>query len=1303
MQAFAQRQKQKSPQPQTSIETAKPSAKAPAESLATHLLPRVQRTLGKQPVPRVLRTKASHPDTHSEGVPSFGPAPGNDLTRLSGPSKSPTVQTKLTVNIPGDIYEQEAEHVSQQVMRMPEPQVQRACACGGSCATCQKERSRPELAHVEHHSGGTAPLQRAPNPQDVHDKGEKKPKQDMTNCAKNYLVESWEADTCCLNRGFPDSAAKSKKAEAACCNTFPEFVDKEAAKLGGFDGAASCRTPDHLNHKARVTPGGKFTPVDVLCVDTRGKKKPHVIELGFEAAKKAFGSIHVSERATVCISDKEEAKTCSFVTDCGETTNPKESQCMPAGCTKTAATSEKKDIQKQEAEHVSPQILRMPMPQVQRACACGGSCANCQKEQSPKQPAPIQRKHTATSDPATLEAPPLVHEVLRSPGQPLDQSTRAFMEPRFDRDFSGVRVHTDARAAESAQQVNAQAYTVGHNIVVGAGRFAPETQSGRSLIAHELTHVVQQDGQQDQTRNLQRRPGQSWGECTSCTKPMSGSSTSAFPVSHAGLLDWVREEVWDAAVGHDRPTYIFSLLQRHDDAALNEIWKRHIAKSDWAGPPGPNWTKIIEDLNQRAIAVLVQEIKDTLLSHSVLRGSYLENDPKRIRQIEDKPDDEGLSVSIGMGARHTIRPKQELAGLRFRSANSTGTHYEVIGHENIYFWIGETDLRVKGIMAGLIAKQSVLGSELIADVWDAVGKFAKGALVAVASPVEMIIDTAAKVVDMLSQYLSKRTNPNGWFDTPFTCLSSTCREAEACLDRGDDVHKCQTEALTEAAETATMIIPLYRQGRDCLDGDYEACGSFAPVILGLMPKGGKALKISEIDRALSDAGKVEESPSGASKVGETGTVKGGKRMTKAEFEDAAIREGIGRPRAGAPHFAEALEEPKVHKEPPPTAKPKAPKSERLTKIQKQQIREFTSRFRVNLIQLETEIEILSNDAVEPAKVHIPTDARYDAEMTTSANGEIHEFEREKYGTKRWCRFSAPPAKCGVPVGADLDAKVDETLRKIKGKAGPPTPEQAATDPAAKANQPASSDSPLKQGRRESIAERAEAAKTAKLKAQRETERESEIRRVNQQIENDRSTKLRIQEEIASIEKDRRMKGPTKEAREEVLRDEEARHDARIRDAQAKLDALQVDPLVKLRGYYSDEAGRAVATRAKGIDEYSEMAGRSKKVAKPSIDHLNSVDEIATYDGFWDLFDEGRKEILSDVRNLYLMEKALNSSKGPRIRLTNWQVGLRAYGADGIAKMVKLKSEVARLLKQRIAELPKRTGRRSTPAAPPLQP
>jgi hypothetical protein len=126
---------------------------------------------------------------------------------------------------------------------------------------------------------------------------------------------------------------------------------------------------------------------------------------------------------------------------------------------------------------------------LQRQCACGqhtvagGECAECRQKR-------LQRKAVGHANPET--APPIVHEVLRSPGRPLDTETRAFMEPRFGHDFSQVRVHTDAKAAQSAQAVNALAYTVGRNVVFGAGQYAPGTSEGWRLLAHELTHVVQQ-------------------------------------------------------------------------------------------------------------------------------------------------------------------------------------------------------------------------------------------------------------------------------------------------------------------------------------------------------------------------------------------------------------------------------------------------------------------------------------------------------------------------------------------------------------------------------------------------------------------------------------------------------------------------------------------------------------------------------------------------------------------------------------------------------------------------------------------
>ena len=100
--------------------------------------------------------------------------------------------------------------------------------------------------------------------------------------------------------------------------------------------------------------------------------------------------------------------------------------------------------------------------------------------------------HPSSFIPHPSAAPPIVHDVLRSPGQPLDPATRAFFEPRFGHDFSRVRVHTDAKAAESAWAVNALAYTVGRDVAFGLAQYAPQTGAGRKLLAHELTHVVQQ-------------------------------------------------------------------------------------------------------------------------------------------------------------------------------------------------------------------------------------------------------------------------------------------------------------------------------------------------------------------------------------------------------------------------------------------------------------------------------------------------------------------------------------------------------------------------------------------------------------------------------------------------------------------------------------------------------------------------------------------------------------------------------------------------------------------------------------------
>ena len=112
-------------------------------------------------------------------------------------------------------------------------------------------------------------------------------------------------------------------------------------------------------------------------------------------------------------------------------------------------------------------------------------------------------------------SPPIVQDALRSPGQALDPATRAVMEPHFGHDFSQVRVHTDSEAADSARAVNARAYTVGRNVVFGAGQYSRGSREGQKLIAHELAHVVQQ-GFTPQA--LQRQPKKPQNKATTNSK-----------------------------------------------------------------------------------------------------------------------------------------------------------------------------------------------------------------------------------------------------------------------------------------------------------------------------------------------------------------------------------------------------------------------------------------------------------------------------------------------------------------------------------------------------------------------------------------------------------------------------------------------------------------------------------------------------------------------------------------------------------------------------------------------------------------
>jgi len=166
------------------------------------------------------------------------------------------------------------------------------------------------------------------------------------------------------------------------------------------------------------------------------------------------------------------------------------------------------DIYEQEADHAAEQVMRMSDPRAQRQeeleeleevelvqtepATMPSSAIRRQVEEEEEEEEFLQAKELTEHAPEVGRDTEAQLRAMRSSGQPLPESVRAFFEPRFGYDFSQVRIHTTQQAASSAQGVNARAYAVGHDIVFGADEYAPETNKGNLLLAHELTHVIQQ-------------------------------------------------------------------------------------------------------------------------------------------------------------------------------------------------------------------------------------------------------------------------------------------------------------------------------------------------------------------------------------------------------------------------------------------------------------------------------------------------------------------------------------------------------------------------------------------------------------------------------------------------------------------------------------------------------------------------------------------------------------------------------------------------------------------------------------------
>jgi len=262
----------------------------------------------------------------------------------------------------------------------------------------------------------------------------------------------------------------------------------------------------------------------------------------------------------------------------------------------------------------------------------GNNCPKCEEEQVQRQPVEEEDEELQTKE-QPGQAPQVTPNIeshihsMKSGGRPLDAATRSFFEPRFGRDFSNVRIHSDITAGDTARSIHARAFTLGNHVVMGSGEYQPNSQSGQRLLGHELTHVVQQTVHMNR---IQRQPAQTAGSCTLTTQ------------QNQAIVDEARRGIRRMLGDLRNPDRAFVRLRRHIRATINltENFIRDINAGRLAicvrSPPCPPGSadacynpasnqirisqNVVDSIDQYSVASLLHEYK-----HSKQEAEYIQN------------------------------------------------------------------------------------------------------------------------------------------------------------------------------------------------------------------------------------------------------------------------------------------------------------------------------------------------------------------------------------------------------------------------------------------------------------------------------------------------------------------------------------------------------------------------------------------------------------------------------------------------------------------------------------------------------
>jgi hypothetical protein len=638
---------------------------------------------------------------------------------------------------------------------------------------------------------------------------------------------------------------------------------------------------------------------------------------------------------------------------------------------------------------------------VQRKCSCGGSsdsggeCETCKQEHEGKM---VQRKAAGPAESSV--APLIVDEVLRSAGQPLDMQTRAFFESRFGWNFSHVRVHADEKSAASAQAVGADAYTVGNHIAFGPGRFTPHLGAGRRLLAHELTHVIQQS--HPWHSGIQAKAGTGSGEGRTIQRA-AGLITPEKVQEVYGL--WVQEFF------RARKT---TVMTESLDKAVREKVKKQVGLRNFA-----NWERwesaqrAKEEVETEKPASRASDPQATLPERRDRMWEATNQLRAEIVRVEHLAQKLNFGGGVkGAVARGTAGAYTAAYGVGARSVSGVSEHLPMMA------------LGAGGLLLGseLGERTLVKHGRAIKEEGEEMGEDVRTAVRLVGGDLQAAYEATRAPYNKYQKAYTDFTDAGVRFNKDLELEGVSGYVAQA-KDFGD--MEAAIRAMREAGNeylmaTAKMGIEtdakaLDKMASNIIKGSEEAVGT--AVMMGLPEvapglreiktaiKGGEGLTAKQLEKAAA------EEVSAIAKSGEKAAAKDARRSALKATEEGAMKSGV--PREAGPPSAGRAEAPGAGSAPRAgeagagdVAAAEAKNLKRPPQEEARQIKQLAK----------------DKDAVK----HVSDPAfnkDYDLEIEVGAGGERHTYRRRQ-SDGSWCRFST--RDCGYK----FDPEDQEAINRL---------------------------------------------------------------------------------------------------------------------------------------------------------------------------------------------------------------------------------------------------------------------------------